>query len=101
MKQIFDTKFQEGLKNYLKEAGVEKSYDIVNKIYKKEIKNEVTNKLKFIIECLEKDNYKELEKTLAFSSSGDGYGGDNYYIDFSDITDCTDIMSVIEILKRL
>jgi hypothetical protein len=37
---------------------------------------------------------------IEYSPSGDGYGCDNCYISFKDITDCEDIGDVINALKH-
>lgn len=48
--------------------------------YLKEHSVETLNK---IIECIQNDDFESIEKMLVYSPAGDGYGEDNYYINFA------------------
>lgn len=64
----------------------------------------VIDRLKEIIKAIETRDLTSIEKYISFSSSGNGYGYENYYIDFSDITKMEDIGEVLKYLdieKRL
>ena len=54
-----------------------------------------------IKEKLELCAYTEIEKMTAFSGSGDGYGNDNYYIDFGFGEKPMDIVEAINYLAYL
>lgn len=47
------------------------------------LKKHVINKLNLIIELLEKDDLQGVANLLKFSADGDGWGSENYFIDFS------------------
>ncbi len=99
MEKIFDKDFRDALENGLIEAGIEKSEanKIIKKNYQMRLKEVVIKRLEDIIECLRWENYNSIP--VAESPSGDGYGQDNFYIDFSDITDCDDIGDIISKLQ--
>lgn len=99
MEKIFDKDFRDALEKGLIEAGIEKSEAnrIIKENYQRQLKKVAIKRLEDIIECLRWDNYNSIP--IQESPSGDGYGQDNYYIDFSDITDCEDIGDIINKLN--
>lgn len=99
IEKIFDKDFRDALENGLIEAGIEKSEAnrIIKENYQRQLKKVAIKRLEDIIECLRWDNYNSIP--IQESPSGDGYGQDNYYIDFSDITDCEDIGDIINKLN--
>ena len=84
---------------------------IVRYYSKKEIhdivRDRITDKLKEIIKYIENGNYQKIMKDLSESPAGDGYGRDNYYIDFSYVAndlisnDIEDIGTALEFLEAL
>lgn len=58
------------------------------------------NILEKVIELLKGENYEEIKEMLAFSAEGDGYGQENYYINFSFNEYSLDIMGYVEELER-
>ncbi len=98
--KIYDKETQE----YLKTLGI--SEEQIASIKRRELKKAVIKRLQLILELFEKEQFQEIEKYLAFSSSGDGWGCENHYISFDDIVtlnerDGTDIGTVIEEMSRL
>jgi len=53
-----------------------------------------------VAKAIREDNLEVINDMIEYSPSGDGYGCDNNYISFKDITDCEDIGDVINALKR-
>jgi len=93
-----------------KEAQIMK--DIISVYYSKEaihniVKERVICRLKNIITYIENEEYDKIESLLVLSPSGDAYGEDNYYIDFSDIAkdlienNICDIYDVINFLEEM
>lgn len=70
------------------------------------LKDHVINKLRTVINHIEKKEYSQIEKLLGESPAGDGHGCNNSYIDFSD-TGCgtpengCDIGDVLDRLRQL
>ena len=56
------------------------------------LKEHNINVLKNIISLIEEENFEKINKFVANSPAGDGYGEDNYYIDFSYEGSCKDVM---------
>lgn len=73
------------------------------------LKQAVIQRINKVKELVEKEKYSDVLEMLEYSPSGDGYGCDNHYIDFSDIADVcgiqtrdgTDIETVIGVLQEL
>lgn len=71
------------------------------------VRDRVIDKLKDIIQDIENGKYQKVIKDLRESPAGDGWGKDNYYIDFSHITKdlisnhIEDIGTALEFLKGL
>jgi hypothetical protein len=103
MEQILTKEFRETLRDSLIIAKIpsEEATNIVEKQYKKALKNAAIARLKEVIEALEKENYALIEDALiAYSPAGDGYGCNNYYIDFMEVTEnCEDIKDIIDALS--
>lgn len=102
MEKIFDVEFRETLLSSLKEAGIdeEKASSIVNKRYETALKKAVlrkavVNRLKYIATLIEEDKCEEVLRFISYSPSGDCMGCDNHYLNFSDISDRTDIGDVL------
>lgn len=103
MGNILDISFRNELENILLDCGYKKgeAHKIVMCRYKKEVKDEALTILETVISLLKEDRYKEILNMIAFSPSGDGYGCDNYYIDFSKLgKDIEDIGDVIQVLNN-
>lgn len=101
MEKIFDKDFRNELFRCLKESGMKDKEvsEIINKRYKEALKNAVIERLKAVIKAIKEDNLEEINSFTEYSPSGDGYGCDNTYISFKDITDCEDIGDVIDALR--
>ena len=71
------------------------------------VRDRITDKLKDIIKDIESGNYQKVMIDLSESPAGDGYGKDNYYIDFSHVTNglisnyIEDIGDALEFLEGL
>lgn len=101
MEKIFDKDFRNELFHCLKESGMKDKEvsGIINKRYKEALKNAVIERLKAVIKAIKEDNIEEINSLTEYSPSGDGYGCNNTYISFKDITDCEDIGDVINALR--
>lgn len=101
MEKIFDKDFRNELFRCLKESGMKDKEvsGIINKRYKEALKNAVIERLKAVIKAIKEDNIEEINSLTEYSPSGDGYGCNNTYISFKDITDCEDIGDVINALR--
>lgn len=108
MESILSKKFRNDMLEMLTVAKVENPDKIVNTQYKKAIKKETIQHLKDIIKLIENDKYDSVFNLLAFSPAGDGFGLDNYYIDFAFLDPDSgkeylgpiqDLNDVIKILK--
>ena len=68
----------------------------------KALKEHITNVFNDILDKINKGNYQEVvDKYLEFSRAGDGYGDDNYFINFAWNDDYKDISDVLEMLAEL
>lgn len=65
------------------------------------VKNHVIEVLQDIINLVEEEKYEEIQNKLIYSPSGDGYGGDNHYINFSYRNGEEDIKEMMDRLKNL
>jgi hypothetical protein len=103
IEKILDVDFRLQLFEMLQEAGVEgtEANSIILNKYKETLKKVAINRLKEVCDCIQKENFSRLNELLANSPAGDGYGCDNTYIRFDDISDLDDIGSVYETLKNL
>ena len=101
MEKIFDNDFRNELFRCLKESGMEDKEVsmIINKRYKEALKNAVIKRLNVVVKAIKENNLEEIIPFIGDSPSGDGYGCDNRYISFEDITDCEDIGEVIDALR--
>ena len=101
MEKIFDKDFRNELFRCLKESGMKDKEvnGIINKRYTEALKNAVIERLKAVIKAIKENNIEEINSLTEYSPSGDGYGCDNTYISFKDITDCEDIGDVINALR--
>lgn len=102
MGKILDKSFRDELEDILIESGYKEkeAHKIVMCRYKKEVKEGAVKILEKVLSCLKEDKYEELLGMTEFSPSGDGYGRDNCYIDFSELgVDIEDIEDVVNILK--
>lgn len=97
MEKILDVDFRVTLINALKEANISntEANSIVAKKYKQALKEAVVARLKEITHLIIEDKYDEVSKFIEDSPAGDGYGCDNSYISFADVTQCEDIGEVI------
>lgn len=85
-KNILHKDFRRDFIELLLDAGFndEEANKLVSSKYKEKLKKEVVKRLKEVTSLIEKEEYgKVKEYYLAFSPSGDGYGCNNNYIDFS------------------
>ena len=55
-------------------------------------------RLEEIIKAIKTRDFSKIEKYIKFSGSGDGYGSENHYISFEDITQAKDIGKILKIL---
>lgn len=101
MEKIFDKDFRNELFRCLKESGMKDKEvsGIINKRYKEALKKAVIERLNAVAKAIKEDNIEEINSLTEYSPSGDGYGCDNTYISFKDITDCEDIGDVINALR--
>lgn len=96
MEKIFDEEVQ----NYLASAGVSKTE--IAKIKYKALREESIKTLRIIIGLISNEQYDKVKDFTKHSSSGDGYGSENDYIDFSDITGTEmDIITLCDLLEEL
>lgn len=72
---------------------------IINKRYKEALKKAVVERLNAVAKAIKEDNLEGIIPFIEYSPAGDGYGCDNRYISFKDITDCEDIGDVINALE--
>ncbi|MFQ7266196.1 MAG: hypothetical protein ACLRPS_04890 [Paraprevotella clara] len=102
MEKIFDKDFKNELFRCLKESGMKdkEANEIINKRYKEALKETVVERLNTVIKAIKEDNLEEIIPFIGDSPSGDGYGCDNRYISFEDVTDCEDIGDVIDALME-
>src|SRR5690554_1275717 len=86
--------------------------DIIVRYYSKEeihdiVRDRIIDKLKGIIQDIENGEYQKVMEDLSESPAGDGYGRDNYYIDFSHVANdlisnyIDDIGTALEFLEAL
>lgn len=111
MEPILSKKFRNETLEMLITAKVKNPEIIINNKYKETIKTETIKHLKHIIKLIENNEYDEVMNLLSHSPAGDGYGSDNYYIDFSfldpdteknylsDIQDLNDVINILKINK--
>lgn len=64
------------------------------------LREHVVEKLRHIANLIKGGHYDKVEQMLAFSSAGDDFGNENYYIDFSE-TGLDDIGGVVNKLGDL
>lgn len=103
MENIFDNDFRNELFSCLKESGMKDKEvsGIINKRYKDALKNAVVERLNAVVKAIKEDNLEEINTFIDYSPAGDGYGCNNQYISFKDVTDCEDIGDVINALSKI
>lgn len=104
MGNILLKSFRYELETILKESGFkeEKAHKIVVERYNNEIRKGAIEILEKALFLLKEGKLKDLSDMTKYSPSGDGYGCDNVYIDFSSLSpegEIEDIGDIIEILK--
>ena len=101
MEKIFDKDFRAELFSCLEDSGIkdDEIRRIIGKRYKEALKNAVIERLDAVIKAIKENNFEEIIPFIGDSPSGDGYGCDNRYISFEDISDCEDIGEVIDALR--
>jgi len=69
---------------------------------KKELKRLAIERLEKVKQLIQNEELKELKEMIRFSPAGDGYGCDNYFIDFGSEGDRgdVDINDVIELMEE-
>lgn len=102
MEKIFDKDFRAELFSCLEDSGMkdDEIRRIIGKRYKEALKKAVVERLNAVAKAIREDNIEVINDMIESSPSGDGYGCDNNYISFKDITDCEDIGDVINALKH-
>ena len=65
------------------------------------VKQECIKKLELITNLIKNNYFKQVFEYLEVSPSGDGYGQENEYISFNEISPKIDIGEVIRILSKL
>lgn len=77
--------------------------DVINlkMVQHEALKNHVIEKLKEVEKLVMQERYSELQDILAYSPAGDGYGKDNYFINFGYDGNEKDLCDVLDILKGL
>ena len=69
---------------------------ILNKDFREEALREVVAQhLIDIANTISTKQYDVVKEFISFSPAGDGYGCDNYFIDFSKVCECKDIGQVM------
>ena len=101
MEKIFDKDFRAELFSCLEDSGMkdDEIRRIIGKRYKEALKNAVIERLSAVMKAIKENNFEEIIPFIGDSPSGDGYGCDNRYISFEDISDCEDIGEVIDALR--
>ena len=91
-KNILNRDFRRDFIELLLDAGFndKEANKLVSSKYKEKLKEEVVKRLKEVTSLIEKEEYDKVKECLAFSPSGDGYGCDNHYIDFSYLFSAND-----------
>ena len=65
------------------------------------LKEHTLNILEGIIDDLKNDKFDNIRKKMVFSAAGDGYGDNNYYIDFSYNETSMDLFDIVDIMEKL
>ena len=65
------------------------------------LKGHTLNILEGIIDDLKKDKFDDIKKKMKFSPAGDGYGSDNFYINFSYNETSMDLLDIIDEMEEL
>ena len=77
---ILNDDFRKALIREMEKAGVKDAEEIITKKYRDLLLEVSIKKLKAFTALLEKREFKTAAQMLSFSSSGDGYGCENYYL---------------------
>lgn len=87
MNKILSKEFQNELIETLIVAGIplKEAESLCDKRYKEELKKGALEILNKMINFIKEDKIKEAEDMLKFSPAGDGYGCNNYFINFSSL----------------
>lgn len=67
----------------------------------KELKRHAIEVLNKIAKAIEKEDFKTIKENMQFSPSGDGYGEENHFIDFSWGSPTMDIGDIVEKMENL
>lgn len=95
MEKIFDKDVQK----YLKESGVS---DLeIERIKYATLRKESISILKEVSALIEEEKYNQIENYVKYSPSGDGFGCENYYIDFGSIIGSYDGVDIRELSEWL
>lgn len=65
------------------------------------LKGHTLNILEGIIDDLKNDKFDDIKKKMKFSPAGDGYGSDNFYINFSYNETSMDLLDIIDAMEEL
>lgn len=97
------------INNYEKDKEMLDSLGLLNKEtrkalaikHKNNLKKHVIERLKVVQNLISEEKNYALKDMLSFSPAGDGYGCDNYFIDFSedgdsDALDINDVVTIID-----
>lgn len=97
MKKILNKDFREETLEYLLEAGVPETdaKELIKGKYKETLREVVVQHLIDIANTISTKQYDVVKEFISFSPAGDGYGCDNYFIDFSKVCECKDIGQVM------
>lgn len=97
MEKIFDNE----VSDYLKNSGV--SEKEINRIKFNKLKEHSIQRLNDVITLLKNDHFDKVKQYTEHSSSGDGYGSENDYINFGFIVGYVemDILELCEMLQQL
>lgn len=100
MEKIFDEDFRNELSKCLQDSGMsnEEVSNIINTRYRQSLKIAIIDRLTFVLESIKKDEYDKIIPLIGDSPAGDGWGCNNRYISFKDITGLEDIGDIIDYL---
>jgi hypothetical protein len=65
------------------------------------LKKFVIKKIEVILDIIKQENYEEVEHFTSYSPSGDGYGLDNNFINFSYSNSEENALDIIEVVDEL
>ena len=65
------------------------------------LKEHTLNILEVIIDDLKNNKFDDIKNKMKFSPAGDGYGSDNFYINFSYNETSMDLLDIIDEMEEL